>query len=185
MNRFEHLALCHVERLFRLAYARVGNVQDAEDIVQETYLKAFRRFETIKNQALIKSWLTQILINTVRDHQRKDARTVETIELDEAISDGTVTEPASSGPEDVLCRQEIDPALVRALNSLPDLLLAPLLLRELDDASYDQIAQILQIPRGTVMSRLFRARALLRKKLFSDDRGDTKNCSTGQNNGKH
>ena len=69
------------------------------------------------------------------------------------------------GPEEQLCRDEIDPALLRALKAIPENFLTPLLLREVHEASYDEIAQILSIPKGTVMSRLSRARGLLRKSL--------------------
>ena len=141
----------------------MGNADDAEDIVQETCLKAYKSFHTFRGQTSIKNWLSRILINTVRDHFRKGGRTVETVELDDSIeSDEMLAEP---GPEELLCNSEIHPELMKALSALPEQLLVPLLLREIDDATYEEMAQILDVPIGTVMSRLFRARKLMRKKL--------------------
>ncbi len=160
---FEELALQFVEPLYRLAFARVGNADDAEDIVQETYLKAYKNFQAFRGETSLKNWLSQILINTVRDHFRKGGRMVETVEWDDSIeSDEMLAEP---GPEERLSHCELYPELRKALSDLPEQLLAPLLLREIDDATYEEIAQILEVPMGTVMSRLFRARKLLREKL--------------------
>lgn len=164
-DSFEELALHYAEPLYRLAYARVGNADDAEDIVQETFLKAYKNFPGFRHESSLKNWLSRILINTVRDHFRKSGRKVETVEWDESIeleADETLSQP---GPDEALCKFDIHPDLMKALRSLPEQLLLPLILREIDDASYEEIAQILEVPKGTVMSRLFRARALLRKKL--------------------
>jgi RNA polymerase sigma-70 factor (ECF subfamily) len=160
---FDKLALQYAEQLYRLAFARVGNAADAEDIVQETYLKAFKNFPTFRHETSVKNWLSKILVNSIRDHFRKSGRAVETVKFDDSAElDERVSEP---GADELLCHCEIHPELMKALSSLPEQLLAPLLLREIDDASYEEIAQILDVPKGTVMSRLFRARSLLRKKL--------------------
>jgi len=164
-RRFEDLTLGYADQLFRVAYARTGNRQDAEDIVQETYLKAFRSFNSFRDGTNMKAWLTQILINTVRDRHRSKAHSFPTMELDEAIGDG-FDEPTFAGPEDQLCDQEIDADLANALRSMSEVLAVPLILREAYDASYEEIARILGLPIGTVMSRLSRARSALRKRLL-------------------
>ena len=164
-HEFEKAALQYAEPLYRLAFARVGHAADAEDIVQETYLKAFKNFPAFRHETSMKNWLCKILVNTVRDYFRKSGRAVETVDLeDEAVLEEKLSEP---GSDELLCDSEIHPELMRALSSLPEQLLTPLLLREIDDASYEEIAQILDVPKGTVMSRLFRARSMLRKKLCS------------------
>lgn len=180
---FESVAFEYVEQMYRVAYARVGNKQDAEDIVQETYLNAFKSFSSFRRGANFKNWLTQILINNVRDHFRKTGRTVTTVEMDDDLDDQAM-DSMQIGPEEELCNSEIDPQLVAALKMLPDGMLTPLILREIDDASYDDIASILDIPKGTVMSRLFRARSLLRKKLTGANglhyiQNDMQNTSRG------
>jgi RNA polymerase sigma-70 factor (ECF subfamily) len=157
-----------MEQLFRLAYARIGNLQDAEDVVQETYLKAWRSFDTVKQRENVKGWITQILINSIRDHHRKEQRRVPTIKISE-IDEEALPASARLGPEQELCRDEIDPLLFKALCSIPESFLTPLLLREIHGSTYDEIAQTLGVPIGTVMSRLFRARSLLRSALLPDD----------------
>ena len=164
-QQFEESTFCYLEQLFRLAYARVGNTQDAEDILQETYLKAYRSFDSLKQRTRIKSWLTQILINSVHDYRRKGLRTLATVDISE-IPEDSAQAIIQIGPEEQICREEIDPLLTQALNSIPDIFLMPLLLREIHEASYYQIGTILDIPKGTVMSRLSRARGLLRKSLL-------------------
>jgi len=160
---FEDLALQYAEPLFRLAFARIGNAADAEDIVQETYLKAFKNFPSFRHETSIKNWLSKILLNSIRDYFRKSGRMPETVELTDAHElEESLAEP---GLDQDNCNFETHPQLMKALAALPEQLLAPLLLREIDDASYEEIALILDVPKGTVMSRLFRARSLLRKTL--------------------
>ena len=152
-----------LETLYRLAYARTGNAQDAEDLLQETYLKAFRAFPTLKDQTRVKHWLTQIMLRTIQDHRKRAARMVPVVEMTD-IDESNL--PASGQtPEERLCSEEIDPELIKALQAVPEIFLTPLLLREVYDATYEEISQILDIPRGTVMSRLSRARGMLRKSL--------------------
>jgi len=165
-HEFEEQTLCYVEQLFRLAYSRVANAQDAEDIVQDTYLKAYKGFSKFRFETSIKNWLSQILLNTVRDHFRKGSRTIATMNIEDMLDDDG-DQPIDCSPEQQMCEDEIDPALMQALLSIPENLLIPLLLREIHDATYEEIASILDVPKGTVMSRLFRARAQLRKRLGS------------------
>lgn len=165
-RRFKELAYPQYERLYRLAYARLGHQQDAEDIVQETYLKAFNAFNTFKDGTNIEAWLTQILINTIRDYVRKVTRMPLASPLDElTLNSSLAIEDKRPGPEEQLCASEIDPELMQALQSLPESFLSVFLLREIEGATYQEIAKILDIPAGTVMSRLSRSRELLRTKL--------------------
>lgn len=178
---FEEMTFCYMKQLFRLAVARVGNVADAEDIVQDTYLKAFRAFDKFKQQSQTKTWLTRILINTVNDHLRKVGRTVPVLDIDLEIEN--LQEPAQQGPEEQLCDYEIDSDLLRALKSLPEPFLTPLILREIYESSYEEIAHVLDIPKGTVMSRLSRARAMLRKSLLArqgEDHTVASDCANGK-----
>ncbi|MBS1956972.1 MAG: sigma-70 family RNA polymerase sigma factor [Cyanobacteria bacterium SZAS-4] len=162
-EHFEDLTIGFADRLFRVAFARAGNVQDAEDIVQETYLKAYRSFESFREGTNVKSWLMQILINVVRDRHRRTMHRIETVELKDW--ENGVDEPAFASPEDLMIEDEVDPALSEALQCLSEQLAIPLILREGYDATYDEISKILDIPIGTVMSRLSRARAALRERL--------------------
>ena len=118
------------------------------------------------------NWLAQILINITRDHYRKVSRTVATVELGEDFGDGADS-PVFMSPEEQICRDEIDPELTTALMSMSEVLVRPLLLREIYDATYEEIAEILAVPKGTVMSRLFRARTALRNRLLANPNAST------------
>ncbi|MBX9571436.1 MAG: sigma-70 family RNA polymerase sigma factor [Candidatus Obscuribacterales bacterium] len=172
---FEEMTFCYMKQLFRLAVARVGNSSDAEDIVQETYLKAFHAFGSFKEQSHVKTWLTRILINTANDHFRKIGRMVPIVNIEEEIEVKSVP-----GPEEQLCNKEIDSDLLRALKTLAEPFLTPLILKDVYEASYEEIAQILDIPKGTVMSRLSRARAKLRENLTAHKRDDNETISRDQ-----
>lgn len=153
--------------LYRLAFARLGNAHDAEDVVQECFLKAYRSINSFREGTNVHAWLTTILINTIRDHIRKVTREPSVSSLDEETEDGPIQipDPTEVGPEQRIIQGELDGVLLKALHSLPDSFLMPVLLRDLHDYSYQQVAQVLDIPIGTVMSRLSRARQMLRAKL--------------------
>lgn len=175
-EQFEGLTVCFVDQMFRLAYSRVGNASDAEDIVQDTYLKAYRGFSSFRGQTDVKNWLTRILINTIHDHFRQRSRMVATIDIGDALEEQPA-ELTVADREDELCNCELDSALKNALSSLPDHFMIPLLLREIYEISYDEIARMLNVPKGTVMSRLFRARVLLRNRLLSESKKDHRSPS--------
>ncbi len=166
---FVELALCHIEQLYRLAFARLGNPQDAEDVVQETYLRAYKSISTFQKQSNIKTWLTRILFNVIADHFRKSNRTISPLNLDESI-DLDVSGPIVVGPEELLCASELLDDIRMALANMPDEFVAPLLLREFYDATYEEISIMLKIPKGTVMSRLSRARAQLKILILNNKR---------------
>ncbi|MBZ0188217.1 MAG: sigma-70 family RNA polymerase sigma factor [Candidatus Obscuribacterales bacterium] len=168
-EQFKNAMYPHYSELFRFAYARLGNAQDAEDSLQETYLKAFRSFDSFKDDTGPKAWLSCILINTIRDHVRKVNRTPQTVSFEQVSQpdaiDAASDKQRSLDPAYLAGLDEIDPELLSALRELPDTFLSPLLLREINDASYQEIATTLEIPIGTVMSRLSRARTMLKKTL--------------------
>jgi RNA polymerase sigma-70 factor (ECF subfamily) len=170
-KEFEKLTWPLSNELFRLAYWRLGNLHDAEDVVQETYLRAFRSFHTFQVGTNLKGWMTRILLNVVSDNLKKRARQPDVLAID-ADSEDILNIPdesaLSKNPETQLTEQEMRPDLLDALQRLPSSLLQPLLLRELDDMAYADIADVLGIPLGTVMSRLFRARRVVRDRLKGD-----------------
>jgi RNA polymerase sigma-70 factor, ECF subfamily len=167
-KRFEKLVGPLVGQLFKLAYFRMGNAQDAEDVVQDTLLKAYRSFGTFEAGTNVKAWLTKILLNASNDLFSKKMRQVDTISLDEGLDEIQMQQSSSASlqnPALIAEQNEIDPALLAALQALPSTLLFPLLLREIEDLSYQEISSLINVPIGTVMSRLYRARQLVRNKL--------------------
>jgi RNA polymerase sigma-70 factor, ECF subfamily len=169
-KEFEKLTLSLGPELFRLAYWRMANMQDAEDVVQEAYLRAFRSFHTFQAGTNIKAWMTRILINVVNDTLKKRIRQPDVLASEDDYDQCLEQHSASTkDPEIQLIEKEIRPDLLEALQKLPTDLLHPLLLRELEEMTYDEIVKVLGIPKGTVMSRLFRARRLLRDRLTNKE----------------
>ena len=168
-KEFEELTAPLLRDLFRMAYWRLGNVNDAEDVVQETYLRAFRSFKTFKSGTNLKAWMIRILTNVINDHLAKSARQPVLIAIEEELDEVLALQDHSLASEDpalIFAKNELHPDLMKALQQLPSALLQPLLLRELEDMPYGDIATVLDVPVGTVMSRLFRARRIMKTKLI-------------------
>ncbi len=153
---FEREALPLMRQLHATAYRLTRNAADAEDLVQETYLRAFRAFAGYTPDTNIRAWLFTILYRLRTDGLRKAGRSPQTIEL---VDDG----PAVAPPQEALAGGQED--IVRALDHLPEVFRTAVVLRDIQDFSYGQMAKILGVPTGTVMSRIHRGRALLRRAL--------------------
>jgi RNA polymerase sigma-70 factor (ECF subfamily) len=154
--RFEREAIPQMQVLYAGACRLTRNTADAEDLVQETYLRAFRAFHLFEPGSNIRAWLFTILYRVRADVFRKAARSPRTVEL---AHDGPPVAPAQ---EQLANGQE---ELRRALERLPEAFRSAVLLRDVQEFSYEEIAAILGIPIGTVMSRIHRGRAQLRQML--------------------
>jgi RNA polymerase sigma-70 factor, ECF subfamily len=144
-----------MRRLYAAAYRLTGNASDAEDLVQETLLRAYRRFHLFMPGSNAKAWLLTILQNIRTDLLRKKGRSPALSELPE---DGPAVEPTQG--------QGLDAVDVeRLLAKVPDPFRAAVVLRDIEELSYEEIAKVLHAPIGTVMSRIHRGRALLRAAL--------------------
>ena len=155
-ERFEAEALPHLRALYGTAYRMTRNAHDAEDLVQETFLRAFRSFDRYQPGTNIRAWLFTILHRARTDSFRRHARSPQTVEL---TGDGPAVPPA----QEALAAAGED--IVRAMEALPEVFRTAVVLRDLEDFSYDEIARILEVPIGTVMSRIHRGRALIRVAL--------------------
>lgn len=132
------------------------NAHDAEDLVQETFLRAYRGFDRFQPGTNIRAWLFTILHRVRTDAFRRAGRSPQTVEL---TDDG----PAVPAPQEALATGAED--VERALLALPEVFRTAVVLRDVEDLSYDEIARVLSVPVGTVMSRIHRGRALLRAAL--------------------
>ena len=168
---FEGEALAYLDSLYRTSLRLTRNPADAEDLVQETYLKAFRaagRFEPGTN---LRAWLFTILHNTARNRARDRARDAVTIDSEtvERAADAQSGFLPGAGPvetpETLLIRETLAPDLQKAIDALPDLFRQAVWLRDVEEFSYAEIAEMLQVPAGTVMSRISRGRRLLFDRL--------------------
>jgi RNA polymerase sigma-70 factor (ECF subfamily) len=174
-RRFRAAALPYLGDVYSLARYLLGNAADAEDAAQECYLRAFRHFETFRGGP-IKPWLLAILRNVCRaEYARRGAlASVLADDPDEAqnVTDGLWSESKQSPETETL--QHLDGETVQQLIAqLPDQFREALVLREISELSYREIADVIGAPVGTVMSRLARARALLRDAWIAEEARST------------
>lgn len=172
-ERFEALALPHLGHLYRLAVRLKRSPQDAEDLVQETYVKALHAFPALRDPERIRPWLCQILSRLVYDGHRSEPREVavgDLAELDrfslyELIDQEDPFPYSDQLHRDFLARFD-DGEVRRALLGLPEAYRVPLVLLYGEELSYKELAEMLGCPVGTIMSRLHRGRKILERELW-------------------
>lgn len=152
-------ALVHVNGLYGLALRLTRDPAAAEDLVQDTYLKAIRFWSTFRPGTNLKAWLFAILHNTFRNDRRTASRHPE--DPDSDAIDRLALESPDDDPEQRLLRSTLDADLQAALDALPAVYREAVWLRDVEDCSYQEIADILGVPIGTVMSRIARGRKRL------------------------
>ncbi len=170
-HEFESLALEHVDPLFSAALRLTKNERDAEDLVQDTFLRAYRFFDKFERGTNIKAWLFKILTNTFinRYRRRVKERTVVEGHEKEAVHEYFVSRQATesaANPEQFFFDRLLSDDVLRAIDALPIDFRLVVILADLQEFSYKEIAEILDCPVGTVMSRLYRGRKLLQKQLI-------------------
>ena len=138
--------------------------QDAEDLVQETYLKAFRASKQFERGSNLKAWLFTILHNTYRNMRRHDGRNPVDVNS-ETVEQAVDLAGADQSPEQILTRATLDVDLQEALDALPEAFRQAVWLRDVEEFAYAEIAAMLEIPIGTVMSRISRGRRMLYERL--------------------
>jgi RNA polymerase sigma-70 factor (ECF subfamily) len=172
--RFEEVALAHAEQLYRIAIRLTGSPQSAEDLVQETYLRAFRAWRSFRPGTNLAAWLATIMRNTNMDELRRQSRRPQSEPLDEQgdyFLYNRLTETAREPQEQVLARLS-GGGVVAALAEVPANFREVVVLVDVGEFSYAEAAEILGIPIGTVMSRLYRGRRLLKQALARTAEGE-------------
>jgi RNA polymerase sigma-70 factor, ECF subfamily len=165
---FEADALAMLDSLYRTARRLARSASDAEDLVQETYLKALRAADRFEPGTNLKAWLFTILHNSARNRVRDRARdqvTVDSDTVDRALDQPSRDGGAPDTPETLLLRRTLAPDLQAAIDELPAQFREAVWLRDVEEFSYAEISNMLSIPVGTVMSRISRGRAQLYEKL--------------------
>jgi RNA polymerase sigma-70 factor (ECF subfamily) len=170
---FADQAMEFMPSLYSAALRMTRNPSDAEDLVQETYLKAYRAFHTFQQGTNLKAWLYRILTNTFINSYRSKKRRPEQTEIDD-VEDlylyrrlgGLEAAAAGRSAEEEVLDRFTDSDIKEALESLPEQFRIAVLLADVEGFAYKEIAEILDIPIGTVMSRLHRGRRALQKALF-------------------
>lgn len=170
--RFEEEALALADQVYRVARRLVGSREEAEDLVQETYARAFRSWSSYTSGTNLRAWLLRILTNLNLDRGRKIQRTPDIQPLEEGDY-YLANKVAESQGEQALDQDKVverlsQDSIVTALSSLPHDFRDVVVLVDIGDFSYADAAQILDIPMGTVMSRLHRGRRLLKQQLAEE-----------------
>ncbi|KJS20081.1 MAG: hypothetical protein VR72_16125 [Clostridiaceae bacterium BRH_c20a] len=174
MDAFEELVARYERRVYSIAFRFMGNQEDASDLAQEAFLKAYQAIKNFRQEASFSTWICRIVSNVCRDQLRKAKRTIQT-SLDEEVwlEEGTVTKQVKDHApttEQVYERKELKEYLQGLINNLNPEYRMVVVLRDIQGYSYEEIAEMLNCSLGTVKSRLNRARKVLREQINSDGR---------------
>lgn len=172
VDLFARLLAQHQDKLYRVAYRMAGHHEDAQDLLQDALLEAFRSFKRFQRGTYFDKWLYRIMTNTFIDRQRRSKRVGRIESLDAPQSGGeddsaSVREVADWGsdPARVALRETFDEPVQRALDSLPPEFRMVLILSDVEEFSYEEISEMMATPVGTVRSRLHRARGAVKLAL--------------------
>jgi RNA polymerase sigma-70 factor (ECF subfamily) len=169
---FKNAELPFRDQLYKTAVRLTRSAEDAEDLLQETYLKAYRHYASFEPGTNLKAWLFKILKNTFINEYRRRKQLpaqVDFAELEETFESAVINTNAAAtrSPEEELLETSLDAEVRTSLTALPHNYKVVVLLADIEGYAYKEIADILAIPVGTVMSRLYRGRRLLEKALLS------------------
>jgi RNA polymerase sigma-70 factor (ECF subfamily) len=168
---FEAVAMPFVDALYNTAYRMTRNSEDAEDLVQETYLKAYKYYDKFEEGTNFKAWLFKIMKNTfINNYRKRQAAPPQSDFADiEESFESQVSEEVTrrvKDPEEELLENVLDEDVQRSLEELPDDYRMVVILADLEGFAYKEIADILEVPVGTVMSRLYRGRRRLEEAML-------------------
>ncbi|HEX2584363.1 MAG TPA: RNA polymerase sigma factor RpoE [Steroidobacteraceae bacterium] len=167
-NAFNVLVLKYQHKVMKLVMRYVRDQAEAEDIAQEAFIKAYRALPSFRGESAFYTWLYRIAINTAKNSLMSGRKRLVDYDLDLQDPDdytGQVLLKHGDTPERMLLTDEIRQTVQEAMRSLPDDLREAIMLRELDGLSYEEIAEVMECPVGTVRSRIFRAREAIDNKL--------------------
>lgn len=165
---FDLLVRRYQHRIVALTTRYVGDWSEAQDVAQDTFVRAYRAIGSFRGDSQFYTWLHRIAINTAKNHLVAMKRRPPTADIDAeeaGFHDAAPRLRDTDTPERELLRHEVEQAVMRTVNALPKELRQAITLREVDGLSYDEIAQRLQCPIGTVRSRIFRARDAIDREL--------------------
>lgn len=170
MQAFEHLVLAHEKMVYNIALRMFGNSEDAKDISQEVFLKVYRNMRNFDERAAFSTWIYRITVNSCIDEmRRRKGKTNVSLEQEMQNEEGAwalqVADERET-PEQALLRQEKQRELLQAMEQLSPEHKAVVTLRDIRGLSYEEIADVLEMPLGTVKSRICRARSQLKEEIL-------------------
>jgi len=163
-REFEDLAIQYMDSFYNTALRMTGDEVEAQDLVQDAYLRAYRFFDRFEKGTNFRAWLFKIIRNIYINKYRKESQNPAMIDISDADLFGLVS--IAERPENEIFDHLLDDDITKALDDLPEDFRLALLLSDIEEFSYKEIADILDCPIGTVMSRLHRGRKMLRKRLY-------------------
>ena len=159
---FDFLVLKYQSRLISTAFKFVKDIQIAEDIVQDSFIKSFKSLGSFREDSTFYTWVYRITVNTSKNYLVSKKRKDELLQTDISREENYTIEPIDKDtPEDFLYASQLSKVIIESLNSLGDDTKTALTLREFDGLSYEQIAEVVNCPVGTVRSRIFRGREVI------------------------
>lgn len=166
LDSFNQLVQRWERPIYALAYRVIGRDEDARDVAQEAFLRAYRALPGFKGQAKFSSWLYRITLNLCRDWMRRERRTPvaqapEGVDLLELATESTPSESI----EDLVARKELGRAVAKAMSNLPDEQRTAIILKEYQGLTFQEIADLLECPLSTVKTRLYQGLSVLRRQL--------------------
>lgn len=172
--KFEQAALPHLDAVYTVALRLARNPEDAEDLLQETILRAYRFFHQFAEGTNCRAWLLAILYNNFRNSYRRGAREQPAATSEEFNREvearSLLADQAQFNPEELLASRMIGRQIELALNAIPAEFREALLLVDVQELNYQEVADVLEVPLGTIKSRVSRGRALMRAALRDFDR---------------
>jgi RNA polymerase sigma-70 factor (ECF subfamily) len=167
LDSFNQLVSRWERPIYALAYRTLGREEDARDVVQEAFLRAYRGLRGFKGQAKFSSWLYRITLNLCRDWMRRERR-APVVQVPEGVDPIDMADSQASpgeSVEDLVARQEMSQAVARAMAELPEEQRSAILLKEYHGLTFQEIADMLNCPLSTVKTRLYQGLAVLRRRL--------------------
>jgi RNA polymerase sigma-70 factor (ECF subfamily) len=169
-DSFNQLVLRWERPIYALAYRVIGREEDARDVCQETFLRAFRALSGFRGQAKFSSWLYRIALNLCRDWVRRERRTpIVSVPDDIDVMELAVAHEPSGSIEDLVARKELTRIVERAMARLPEEQRTAIILKEYHGLTFQEIADLVGCPLSTVKTRLYQGLAVLRRELVKSE----------------
>jgi RNA polymerase sigma-70 factor, ECF subfamily len=164
--QFTAHVLPHLDRLYGFVCRRLGDKTDAEDVLQDALVRAWQKRDQLRAEGAFRAWIYRVLISSIQEHQRRRRRLVPITSIEDAVERHLAA--GAPSPLDSALDRASHEQLAKALRMIPDDFALAVELADLEDMSYRDIAEVLGVPMGTVMSRIHRGRRLLAGVLLRD-----------------